>query len=438
VVGSDGSFVAFSDGGVARNKARGAIFLTENGADLVLVAMKTLHENGNDTSSTLEAAERLTKRLGIEARVVPEWGELFLSIDRFLLRAIEAVPGNINMNRVVATLRVVDAIKQGSLAAPEAAAALNEAARALPSNALVFAAACGFGAAALSIINGATHYAVLAIIALCAAAGGLLRRAIAALTPNPLMQIFAASLLAGAVGAAGVWAHLSSSLRLIALGPLLVLIPGPAILGGFFDLASVRVPLGVSRLGFGMSSVFAITAGVLIGLDIGSQTLPPLVISHSPPLWVDVLCAGIAVAAYGIFFSIPAQMLAYPVVIGMAAHAVRYWTVSHFGLDNASATGLACLFVGIVMVPIARRMQLPFAAVGFASVVSMVPGIFLIRLGGGLLEITKSIPHSFQPALNGVVADGATAVLTVVAMCLGLVLPKSLYDYLAHRSLPCS
>jgi uncharacterized membrane protein YjjB (DUF3815 family) len=125
-------------------------------------------------------------------------------------------------------------------------------------------------------------------------------------------------------------------------------------------------------------------------------------------------------------------MLVYPVVMGMGAHAVRYWAMSHFELSNAAASGLACLFVGIVLVPIARRLRLPFAAVGFASVVSMIPGIFLFRLGGGLLEITKSIGHSFQPALSGVVADGATAFLTVVTMCLGLVLPKSLYDYLAQ------
>jgi uncharacterized membrane protein YjjP (DUF1212 family) len=402
------------------------------GCGLVLAAAKILHDSGHDTSGTLVAADKITQRLGIAGRLVPEWGELFLLIDGFRLRAIESVPGNVNMKRVVATLRIIDELDEGSLAAPEMAAALNEAARALPSNAAVFVVACGFGAAALSIINGATHVLALAIIALCAAAGGALRQMIATLTSNTLMQVFAASLLAGAVGAAGISAHLSSSLRLIALGPLLVLVPGPAILGGMFDLVSIRIPLGASRVVFGLLTVLAITTGVLIGLDAGNQTLPPLVAPSSPPIWIDVLCAGVAAAAYSIFFTIPAQMLVYPVVMGMGAHAVRYWAMSHFELSNAAASGLACLFVGIVLVPIARRLRLPFAAVGFASVVSMIPGIFLFRLGGGLLEITKSIGHSFQPALSGVVADGATAFLTVVTMCLGLVLPKSLYDYLAQ------
>jgi uncharacterized membrane protein YjjP (DUF1212 family) len=403
-----------------------------DGFGLVLVATKTLHENGHDTSGTLAAADRLTKRLGISARLVPAWGELFLLIDGYRFRAIEALPGNINMNRVVATLRIVDDFEDGSLAAPEAAVALKEAALAPPSNAVAFVVACALGAAALSIINGATSSLALAIIALCAAAGGALRRAIAVLTPNTLMPVFAASLLAGVVGAAGTGAQLSSSLRLIALGPLLVLNPGPAIIGGVFDLVSARIPLGASRLVFGLLVVLAITAGVLIGLDTGDQTLPPVVAPRLPPLWIDLTCAGVAVAAYGIFFSMPARMLVYPVVVGMAAHAVRYWALSHFEINNAGATGLACLLVGTVMVPIARRLRLPFAAVGFASVVSMVPGIFLIRSGGGLLELTQSSGHSFESSLNGVVADGATALLTVVTMCLGLALPKSLYDHFAH------
>jgi uncharacterized membrane protein YjjP (DUF1212 family) len=100
----------------------------DDGFGLVLVATKILHENGHDTSGTLAAVDRLAKRLGISARLVPTWGELFLLIDGSRLRAIDALPGNINMNRVVATLRIVDEFEEGSLAAPEAAAALNEAA----------------------------------------------------------------------------------------------------------------------------------------------------------------------------------------------------------------------------------------------------------------------------------------------------------------------
>jgi len=57
-------------------------------------------------------------------------------------------------------------------------------------------------------------------------AGALLRRGLAVLSANSFLQIFAASLLAGLVGAVAVRLQLSSTLRLAALGLLLVLVPG--------------------------------------------------------------------------------------------------------------------------------------------------------------------------------------------------------------------
>ena len=39
--------------------------------------------------------------------------------------------------------------------------------------------------------------------------------------------------------------------------------------------------------------------------------------------------AGVAVAAYGSFFNMPWQMVAAPIILGMAAHAVRWELLQH-------------------------------------------------------------------------------------------------------------
>ena len=150
----------------------------------------------------------------------------------------------------------------------------------------------------------------------------------------------------------------------------MILIPGPHILNGALDLAALRIPLGSSRLGFATLTVFSICAGLVIGLALGRSDLPAFEPARQVPLWLDTIAAGVAAASYGIFFSMPVRVLVWPVLAGMVAYAARWEAMSVLGMNAILGTGIACLIVGMSLVPIAQRLRLPFAAM-----VSLIPGV---------------------------------------------------------------
>ena len=122
-------------------------------------------------------------------------------------------------------------------------------------------------------------------------------------------------------------------------------------------------------------------------------------------------------------------MLPIPILIGMLAHAARWATISLAGGSVETGALVACLLVGILITPIADRLRLPFAAFAFASVVSLIPGVFLFRMGGGLVELAALGGKASPDLLLATIADGSTAILVMLAMALGLIFPKMLIEH---------
>ena len=118
-------------------------------------------------------------------------------------------------------------------------------------------------------------------------------------------------------------------------------------------------------------------------------------------------------------------------VVSGAVHALHSELIAVAGLNLALASGIGALVAGCVLIPVANRLRIPFAGIGFASVVALVPSVYVHRAVSGLVQVvgqpngrvsTVKTNRGTIKAGHGVF-DTMTAVLGLLALVVGLVLP---------------
>src|SRR6202167_5712031 len=199
----------------------------EERSDLILAFARVLYANGQSTDQTLAAAARLGDTLGLRARILPRWGELQLHAndqDAQLISTVAVDPTGVNMERVASATRAIKDLDAGRLAPGAAMKAINAISGAPPAPTWLFALAAAAGAVALAVIFGVRHIPAAALIFVSAGAGAVLRRVLGRISATLFLQPFCAAILAGVIGGTAVRGDLSSSLRLVAVCPCMVLV----------------------------------------------------------------------------------------------------------------------------------------------------------------------------------------------------------------------
>jgi len=100
--------------------------------------------------------------------------------------------------------------------------------------------------------------------------------------------------------------------------------------------------------------------------------------------------------------------------------------------DPATAAALVdCLLVAAILAPVCFHKHLPFAGVGFAAVVALVPGVFLFRAFSGIFQIAAG--DTSLVTLGATAQDAASALLIILAMAIGIALPHEFWLRRMHR-----
>lgn len=391
----------------------------DTASDDVRAAAAVLHANGNETEDSITAIRQAVAALSRPGEPDFDWDAV--------------TPTGINMARVEATLRAVDDLREHRSTPEDFRDRVHRAATLPPSGPVRFTLACVVGAAALAIIFGVRHWPALAAICVAAGLGAVVRRGLGRWGAGAVTQAFAAALLAGIAGAIAVRLHASSELRLVVVCPCMVLVPGPHLLNGVLDLAATRLRLGAARLLWAGLILLGISAGLLLGLALGGEALPPTVPGREIPWWLDILAAAVVVPCYLTFYSARLSIALWPAVIGGLAHGVRWYALTELHLNLAIGTGLACLVAATALLPLARRHGVPFAAAGFAAIVSLVPGVYIFRAASALTQLAW-FPGDGTALLVSAAQDAMIAALVLLAMLAGLLLPITAWRRVTGRS----
>ena len=407
---------------------------------LVMRAAALLHANGQTTQRVVTETTRLGKTLGLQVEVLPQWDAIFFSYRPtdadpsavWQHDVISVKPTGVDMNKVALITTWIEGLSGHQ--PPRSREQLTQLYKELESIAaqkassdLRFTLMAGLGASALGLIFGVTSLATLVLIFTAAVIGALARRVLGRMTDNLFIQPFSAALVAGLVG--GVAQHLfkGTELQFVDIAPCMILVPGAHILNASLDLARGRIGLGWSRLIYCTLILMSICTGLLVGLMLVDASLAQGMVSTTVPLWLDIASAGVAVAAFGAFFSLPWRMLIAPVAVGMACHASRWWVLEQ-GQGVVLGAFIACLIAGTVTALLARRLKLPFAALAFSAVVSMMPGIFVFKMASGLIDVYLAGDQATLSMLTNLFAHGTATFLIVMVMTFGLIFPKMLID----------
>ena len=204
--------------------------------------------------------------------------------------------------------------------------------------------------------------------------------------------------------------------------PALMLVPGPHLLNGLFDIYENHIQTGICRLILAVGILIAATAGTLAGAwavmglrNLSGATSDDVQLT----LWLDVALAALAACGFGAFYNAPWKVLWISMVFGIVGHGVRFLCIGG-GASLASSTLLACSAIGLLAGIVVFHLRLPFSNVAFAAAVPMMPGTLLYRSFAGAVQLCWAGSTAMPTQTTAAMVLLLQACMVVGAMAAGL------------------
>jgi uncharacterized membrane protein YjjP (DUF1212 family) len=319
---------------------------------------------------------------------------------------------------------ILEEVRRGELDAPAALARLGGVEADTPRHSRWLAALLlGAAAASLAGLLGA-DVGGAAVAGLAAGLGLLARQELGRRHFSVLALPLTAAFVGAVLGGLAIRLGWTRSPELVLIVPALMVVPGPHLINGLFDLIDNYLPMSLSRLGLAAGVLLASALGVVLGVEL---TLPDSFFAGQGAgagrlnLVSDMALAGIVTCGFAVFYNTPWRHLWMAAAGGMAGHGVRFLALEG-GCWLEAATFLGGLTVGAISAWMARSSRTPVAVIAFAGAVTMIPGLSLYRALAGALQLARHVDGADPGMVAGALGNALQGALVVSGLSLGLIL----------------
>ncbi len=378
---------------------------------------------------------RIAKRLDIPLDVLINYRSVTLFTGAGWHVNIQVHELRINVAVSTRAIQTVDSFCDGQIGLDEAMARLLSSEQKAQAHtraqlALIF----GLAAAALAWLLHADWGAMI-VSGVSSSLGLLVRQELAKRHVLLFALPFSAALIGALCGGLAILAGWTQTPGFCLMVPALMLVPGPHLINGLYDMLENHMQTGLARLGLAAGILTAAALGVFLGgwLTLGMTTAAAVPSDVAPlNLAIDVVLAGMAACGFGAFYNAPWRVLWISIVAGMIGHGIRYVCMDH-GVSQEIATLFACFAIGAITDVAVEKLRLPFAAVAFAGAVPMMPGVFIYQSLGNAMQLAKAGVQADPVLVVATFALFAKACFVIGAMGLGLLLGTRLAGLLGKQ-----
>lgn len=210
---------------------------------------------------------------------------------------------------------------------------------------------------------------------------------------------------------------------------MLYLVPGVPIINGVMDIIDRHELNGIARLTHALLLVVCIALGLTATIMIThvspfnfTRVVRPDVLQAAI---IDGLFAAIAGLGFAIISNPPRKALAVCALLACVGHGIRYFLMHHHSImmDQASASTIAGVAIGLLSILFARRIQCPAECFAFPALLPMVPGMFAYKAVRDIINIVQ-LPEAYTSKYVALFFHNSTlVVLVMMGMVVGCVTP---------------